>query len=104
MLIPAVSFAGGSISWDEVASRISKTDPVIVACIREHFVADRVGGAVRIGFRVDPEHAGERIPPYDFGATRKSDSMRCRLQIRESEDFEFTGRYVFTVVADSNKK
>ena len=104
MLIPVVSFAEGSITWDEVSTRIRKTDPDIVKCICDHFIPDRVGWAARIGVRVDPERAGERIPPYDFEALRKTDSKRCRLQIVESGDFSFTGRYVFTATENADKK
>jgi len=104
MMMPVVGSAGGSIAWDDVSARISKTDPEIITTISKYFTPDRVGGAVRIGYRVDPDHAGERIPPYDFIATRKSDLKRYTLQITESSDFQYSGRYVFTATETTDKK
>jgi len=104
MMMPLLGFAGGSIAWEDVSARISKTDPEIITIISKNFAPDRVGGAVRIGYSVDPEHAGERLPPYDFNVTRKSDLKRYTLQITESSDFQYSGRYVFTVTETTDKK
>lgn len=87
--------AGGSIGWDEVRLRIAKTDPQLVASIEKNFVVSETGGGVRLG-KAFGERAGERIPPYDFDAIRKGTHDHYHLQIEESADFEFTGRYQFT--------
>lgn len=86
--------AGGSIAWDEVRVRISKSDSEIVKFIENNFEVNRVGGGTRLGHQFG-ERVGERIPPYDFDAVRKSTGEKYHLQISESEDFEFTGRYKF---------
>jgi len=43
------TFAGGSISWEDVKARISKTDPELVTVIEKTFAVERTGGAVRLG-------------------------------------------------------
>jgi biopolymer transport protein ExbD len=88
------AMAGGSISWEEVKSRIAKTDPGLVKTIEDSFTVNRSGGGVRLGPRFGERH-GERIPPYEFGAEEKKTKARCVLIIEESEDHEFTGRFKF---------
>jgi len=90
------AFAGGSISWLEVVERIGHTDSNLIKIIQTQFSVDRVGGAVRIGNRADQEHAGERIPPYEFNALQKDTDKKVILTIDQSPDFDFTGRYFFT--------
>lgn len=89
-----IAHAGGSIGWDEVKSRLVKSDPELVKCIEINFTVNRVGGGVRLGNQFG-ERVGERIPPYDFDAIRKSTGEKYHLEILESDDFEFTGRYKF---------
>ena len=100
-LSTGISTAGGSIGWKDVCASIRKSDPELIKAIEKHFTVAPSGGAVRIGWQVDPERAGERIPPYEFEATRKADSKHCTLKIQESDDFEYTGRYTFTATLAS---
>lgn len=88
------AMAGGSISWEDVKSKISKSDPGLVKAIENSFIVDRSGGAVRLGSHFGERH-GERISPYEFGAEDKKAKLRCILVIEESEDYEFTGRFKF---------
>jgi hypothetical protein len=87
------AFGGGSISWSEVVERINRSDPKLIEIIQKNFSVERVGDAVRVGYRVDPEHAGDRIPPYSFMAIQKDGGRKVVLEINQSPDFEFTGRY-----------
>lgn len=88
------AFAGGSISWEGVKTRISKTDPELVAVIEKAFIVERTGGAVRLGPQFDEQH-GERIAPYEFRAKNKSTKEKHVLVIQESTDHEFTGSFTF---------
>ena len=88
------ALAGGSISWDDVKSRIAKSDPEMVKLIEHSFVVNRSGGGVRLGPSFG-ERQGERIAPYDFGAEDRRTHAKCLLVIEESEDYEFTGRFKF---------
>jgi hypothetical protein len=97
------AIAGGSISWEDVKSRISKSDPVLVKVIENSFIVDRSGGAVRLGPQFGERH-GERISPYEFGAEDKKAKIRCVLVIEESEDYEFTGRFRFIKKPVENNK
>ena len=89
------ALAGGSISWDDVKSRISKSDPELVKIIETSFAVERVGVGVRLGPHFG-ERQGERIAPYEFGADDRKNKVKCVLVIEESEDYEYTGRYKFT--------
>ena len=86
--------AGGSIGWDDVRARIVKTDPDLIKIIDTTFDVNKSGGGVRLGNQFG-DRVGERIPPYDFDAVRKSTGEKYHLEILESDDFEFTGRYKF---------
>jgi hypothetical protein len=97
------AFAGGSIAWSEAAARISRSDPNLVQIITKNFSVQRVGGATRIGSRVDPERAGERVPPYDFNAVRRDTGKEVILKIDQSPDFDFTGRYFFVCTPTPKK-
>ncbi len=88
------ALAGGSITWDEVKSRISKSDPELVKIIEKSFAVERGGSGVRLGPHFG-ERQGERIAPYEFGAEDRKNKAKCVLVIEESEDFEFTGRFKF---------
>ncbi len=88
------ALAGGSISWDDVKSRIAKSDPELVKIIEKSFAMDRVGVGLRLGQHFG-ERQGERIAPYEFGAVDKKNKVKCLLVIEESEDYEFTGRFKF---------
>jgi hypothetical protein len=88
------AIAGGSISWENVKSRIAKSDPELVKIIENSFNVNRSGGAVRLGPHFGERH-GERIAPYEFGAADKKTGGKCVLVIEESEDYEFTGRFKF---------
>jgi hypothetical protein len=87
--------AGGSIGWDDVRVRISKTDPELIKIIDTTFDVNKSGGGVRLGNQFG-KRVGERIPPYDFDAIRKSTGERYHLKINQSDDYDFTGRYQFT--------
>ena len=95
--------AGGSISWEDVKSRIAKSDPELVKVIENSFIVNRSGGGVRLGPHFG-ERQGERILPYEFGAEDKKTKIRCVLVIEESEDYEFTGRFKFNKKAVENNK
>lgn len=88
------ALAGGSISWEDVKSRILKRDPELVKVIEKSFAVDRSGGAVRLGPQFG-ERQGERIAPYEFGAEDRRTNGKCVLVIQESDDHEFTGRFKF---------
>ncbi len=90
----SLAHAGGSISWDEVRNRICKSDTELVKCIEAHFKVNRVGGGMRLGHQFG-DQVGTRIPPYDFDAILISTGDKYHLEISESDDFEFTGRYKF---------
>lgn len=94
-LLMTPAFAGGSIGWDDVKARISKSDPELVKRIEQFFEVNESGGAVRLGPHFG-ERAGERIAPYQFGAEDKKTHQRCVLVIQESDDFDYTGRFKFT--------
>jgi len=87
--------AGGSIGWDDVRGRIAKTDPDLIKIIDAAFDVNKSGGGVRLGHQFG-DRVGERIPPYDFDAVRKTTGEKYNLIIDQSDDFEFTGRYKFT--------
>ena len=99
------ALAGGSISWDDVKSRIVRSDPELVKMIEHSFVVNRSGGGVRLGASFG-ERQGERIAPYEFGAEDRKTNAKCLLVIEESEDYEFTGRFKFVKkpVADRNQE
>ncbi len=97
------AMAGGSISWEDVKTRIAKSDPGLVKIIENAFIVDRSGGGVRLG-RDFGERQGERIAPYEFGAEEKRTKIRCVLVIEESEDYEFTGRFKFIKKPAENNK
>ena len=88
------AIGGGSISWEDVKSRITKTDPELVKVIENSFTVNRSGVGVRLGPSFGERH-GERIAPYEFGAADKKTGGKCVLVIEESEDYEFTGRFKF---------
>jgi hypothetical protein len=88
--------AGGSIGWDDVKSRISKSDPELVKVIEKAFTVARIGVGVRLGVQFG-ERQGERIAPYEFEVENKKTKDKCLLVIEESEDNEFTGRFKFTM-------
>jgi hypothetical protein len=88
------AMGGGSISWEDVKSRIATTDPELVKIIENSFSVNRSGGGVRLGPSFGERH-GERISPYEFGAKDKKTGGKCVLVIEESEDYEFTGRFKF---------
>ena len=90
------AFAGGSISWEDVKARISKTDPELVTVIEKTFIVERSGGAVRLGPQFGEQH-GERIAPYEFRAKNKITKEKHVLVIQESTDHEFTGRFTFEI-------
>jgi len=90
------TFAGGSISWEDVKARISKTDPELVTVIEKTFIVERTGGAVRLGPQFGEQH-GERIAPYEFRAKNKATKTKHALVIQESTDHEFTGRFSFEI-------
>ena len=97
------ALAGGSISWEEVKSRISKTDPELVKMIEKSFAVSPGGGALRLGPHFG-DRQGERIAPYEFGADNRKTGEACRLVIEESDDFQFTGRFKFTVNLEQEEK
>jgi len=88
------AFAGGSISWEDVKARISKTDPELVTVIEKTFAVERTGGAVRLGPQFGEQH-GERIAPYEFRVKNRTTKAKHVLVIQESTDHEFTGRFTF---------
>jgi len=96
-------WAGGSIAWIDVRNRVRQSDPKLINRIEEVFSVNRVGGATRLGHQFG-ERVGERIPPYEFEAVRKSTGEFYRLVIDQSDDFEFTGRYKFTWQVFTRKK
>ena len=91
----SIAHAGGSIGWDDVKARISKSDSEIIKVIETNFTVNKSGGALRLGHQFG-ERVGERIPPYDFDTICKATGEKYRLVIDQSDDFEFTGRYKFT--------
>ncbi len=88
------ALAGGSISWEDMKSRIAKSDPELVKVIENSFMVNQSGGGVRLGPHFG-ERQGERISPYEFEAEEKKTRAQCVLVIEESQDYEFTGRFKF---------
>lgn len=97
------ALAGGSISWDDVKSRIVKSDPELVKMIEHSFIVNRSGGGVRLGPSFG-ERQGERIAPYEFGAEDRRSKEKCILVIEESEDYEYTGRFKFIKKPSEDQK
>ncbi len=97
------ALAGGSISWDDVKSRIVKSDPELVKMIEHSFIVNRSGGGVRLGPSFG-ERQGERIAPYEFGAEDRRSKEKCILVIEESEDYEYTGRFKFIKKPSKDQK
>lgn len=103
VLFVQCALAGGSISWDDVKSRITKSDPELVKMIEHSFMVNKSGGGVRLG-PFFGERQGERISPYEFGAEDRKTKEKCILVIEESEDYEFTGRFKFVKEPAENLK
>jgi hypothetical protein len=95
IIICSIAYAGGSIGWDDVKTRISKSDSEIIKIIETNFTVNKGGGALRLGHQFG-DRVGERIPPYDFDAIRKATGEKYLLVIDQSDDYAFTGRYKFT--------
>lgn len=70
--------AGGSISWDEVATQIKKEDHFLATYITKNFDVAQIGDAIRIG---KGSEAGKRIPPYNFYAKHKNTTGDYTLYI-----------------------
>jgi hypothetical protein len=96
------AIAGGSIGWEDVKTRIAKSDPELVKVIENTFTVNRSGGGVRLGPHFG-ERQGERISPYEFGAVEIKTKEQCVVVIEESEDYEFTGRFKFVKKSDETK-
>lgn len=95
--------AGGSISWEDVKSKIAKSDPELVKVIENSFTVNQSGGGVRLGPHFG-ERQGERISPFEFGAVEIKTKGKCILVIEESDDYEFTGRFKFIKKSDEKDK
>lgn len=89
------TFAGGSIDWVEVKSRVAKTDAKLVEVIERSFIVSSGGAGVRLGHHFG-DRQGERIAPYRFHAQNRKTKEEIVLVIEESDDFEYTGRFKFT--------
>jgi hypothetical protein len=96
------AMAGGSISWEDVKSKIAKSDPEIVKVIENTFTVNQSGGGRRLGPHFG-DRQGERISPFEFGAVEKKTKDKCRLVIEESEDYQFTGRFKFVKMPDEEE-
>lgn len=103
MLFAQAAFAGGSIGWEEVKTRIAKSDPELVKVIERSFAVNPIGGAARLGPSFG-ERQGERIAPYQFSAVNRKTQAKCNLVIEESEDYEFTGRFKFSANIEDKDK
>ena len=85
----------GTIAWGDIRARIARSDPELLRLIEKNFTVDPMGVALKLGPAFG-KSAGQSVPPYDFDAVRKSTGDRYNLQIQESDDYEFTGRFRFT--------
>jgi hypothetical protein len=90
------AYASGSIGWEDVKKLVNKSDVEIIKIIEKNFIVDAVGSGVRLGNRFG-DRVGERISPYRFEATQRNTADRYFLEIAESSDFEFSGRYQFSL-------
>lgn len=91
------ALAYGSMGWDDARTRIIKDDPWLISYLERTFDMSQSGGAAMIGRHIDPKHAGERIPPFNFRATHKKTGEQYRLSIGWSVDHDtLTERWAFS--------
>jgi hypothetical protein len=84
--------AGGSIGWEDVSSRLSRTAPELLRVINDSFEVAPGGGALRLGpHSLDViegrAEVGTKVPPYEFDCKPKGKPgpFFLRLRVEESE-------------------
>ena len=90
------ALGGGSLPWDAVKTQIVKTDPELIKIIEAMFIVRPRGGGVRMGPQFGDRH-GDIIAPFRFEGVNRKTKEKVVLVIEESEDFQFTGRFKFTL-------
>jgi len=83
----SLSYAGGSIAWEEVAAQLSRSAPELLSVINDSFDVARVGGAIRLSARsIDViegrAEIGDRVPPYEFDCKPKGQPGPSSLHLR----------------------
>ena len=91
-----VALGGGSLPWDAVKAQIVKTDPELIKIIEATFIVSPLGGGVRMGPHFGDRH-GDIISPFRFEAVNRKSKEKIVLVIEESDDFQFTDRFKFTL-------
>lgn len=75
------SWAGGSITKDELKTKILSTDNPLVIYVLQTLDLAGTGSATRIGQNVSPGLGGERIGPYQFQARRAGSKGQYNLEV-----------------------
>jgi len=91
-----LALGGGSLPWDAVKAQIVKTDPELIKIIEATFIVSPQGGGVRMGPQFGDRH-GDIIAPFRFEAVNRKTKEKVILVIQESDDFQFTDRFKFTL-------
>ena len=73
IVLPSLSFAGGSVTWKEVQEVLAKK-PKLKKLIEATFEIEKDGDAIRLGRQFE-NLGGLRIAPYRFKATAKDGSV-----------------------------
>lgn len=102
LMVSPCCFAGGSIGWAEVSTRIARSDPNLIKVINDAFDVSPVGGALRLGPRsVDvvegKAEVGKREPPFEFDYKPKGTTGLFSLHMTIDEGGNGEGRWHFTV-------
>lgn len=102
LVVSPFCFGGGSIGWEEVSARVTRSDPTLIKVINDAFDVSPVGGAVRLGPRsVDVmegrAEVGTRVPPYDFECKPKGKPGPYSLLMTIDEGGRGEGRWHFTI-------
>lgn len=66
----SIAFAGGSVSFEEAALPLLRTQPHLLRFIQQSLDVAPVGEGVRLGLN-EGEQAGKRITPFQFEARPK---------------------------------
>lgn len=77
LLFPLHAYAEGSVSFRDDVSPLLAPKPALAKKL-DGLTLDATGEGLRIGWRVCPALAGQRVGPYEFTAT---DAGGARLQV-----------------------
>jgi hypothetical protein len=102
LVVSPLCFGGGSIGWDDVSTRVGRSDPGLIKVINDAYKVAPVGSALRLGPRsVDvvegKAEAGTRLPPYEFDCKPKGKPGPFSLHLTIDEGGDGKGNWHFTV-------